>query len=204
MGKDRKGNNLGRYTDGSAFCFSCGYTERRTLYRQSAPRKKSIPDFHELSQESRDYLSRYLTAQEIETYFKGCKYGHVFHCLHPDGSVYWEARSVNPKRVMSGGSKPFLILGQGMPVVVVEDLISAIVVSRVTSAMPLFGSHLSNETMARLSKVATEVVIWLDPDKKAESLYFRNKLSSLVTTRCVFTTHDPKDEKDVKNAISVR
>ena len=27
LGKDRSGNNLARYSDGSCFCFSCGYFE---------------------------------------------------------------------------------------------------------------------------------------------------------------------------------
>lgn len=32
QGKDRQGNNLGVYSDGGAYCFSCGFTRRATHY----------------------------------------------------------------------------------------------------------------------------------------------------------------------------
>jgi hypothetical protein len=79
-------------------------------------------------------------------------------------------------------------------VVVVEDYISAICVSRVCDCYPLFGSHVSPKLTTMLSKKYDHLVIWLDRDKAKESLrqaaryrpYFKS-------VRSIMTDLDPKE-----------
>jgi hypothetical protein len=78
--------------------------------------------------------------------------------------------------------------------VLVEDIISAIKVSKVKGAIPLFGSSISGKHFLRLKKVVDRVWIWLDPDMRSKSLKMANlgKLLGL-DTHVIFSDHDPKE-----------
>lgn len=95
---------------------------------------------------------------------------------------------------MSHGTKPFLVLGKGDSLVVVEDVVSAIKVSRVARAIPLFGSHLPTEWMVKIIKERPKrVFIWLDNDKWTESMKFTAKMNTLAPIcKSVRTEEDPK------------
>lgn len=84
------------------------------------------------------------------------------------------------------------------PIVLVEDIVSAIKVSRHGLAMPLFGSHLNMARLVRLKKYFTDtIVIWLDADKYPESIAAAKRAELLgLKTHVVYTDLDPKDLSD--------
>lgn len=219
-GEDRSGNNLGRYDDGHAWCFSCGYVEPAT--HLPTPKKENFEDtisppkdmVKEIPEPNLSWLRQYLTDEEIETYFyySPSLKRHIYMKIFDDGSKYWEARSVvatdkvgeykyiAPK-TKSVGRKPSTILGMSAAkgkLVVVEDIISAIKISRHTAALPLFGSYFSPEAMVRISKLSfiSEVIIWLDYNKYAEAIKFASKMSILKPTTVICTQKDPKAIND--------
>lgn len=78
-------------------------------------------------------------------------------------------------------------------VVVVEDIVSAIVVSRVQSAVPVFGSNIPLEHARTLSERFWDLSIWLDPDMKRSSLKQALKLEPFFrSVKCIFSDKDPK------------
>ena len=209
-GNDKSGDNLHRYPNGSAFCFSCRYMEKPTSWKPLEP-KAVVPPPDDLTnlfpKENQDWLSQYLKPHEIGDFFR---YSPSLsrHVYRTEG--YWEARSVNPSvkpKVLSHGSKPFILHGEGDPIVVVEDVVSAIKVSRVCTALPLFGSNFPGNWMVRLAKLhPAHVVIWLDNDKIFESREYSAKLRQLIPKCYSLNTHkDPKcyDEEDIKRLVGV-
>lgn len=78
-------------------------------------------------------------------------------------------------------------------IVVVEDFVSAIKVSNHLHCMPLFGSHLSTQKMAALSKLYDNLFIWLDQDKFGKALELSQQ-AALIFKRVhpVRTAEDPK------------
>lgn len=205
LGKDEAGNNLARYTNGSAFCFSCHHIERAKGWRPKVTVESTAPPndlTNQFPEENLTWLRKYLKDVEIMDHFKYSPSlrRHVFQ--HED---YWEARSVNPNagaKTLSHGQKPFILFGEGDVIVIVEDVVSAIKVSRVTTALPLFGSHLPPDWMVRLVKLKPErIVLWLDANKLLESRGFArriNNLSNNIATS-IYTEEDPKvyDDEDI-------
>jgi hypothetical protein len=79
----------------------------------------------------------------------------------------------------------------------VEDIISAIKLSKITMAMPLYGSHIGVERFKRLYslyKDQVEVCIYLDFDKAKDAINEtkRGKLCGLKT-RTIIHKLDPKE-----------
>ena len=79
----------------------------------------------------------------------------------------------------------------------VEDVASAIKLSRYIPAMPLFGSHISTQRLNRLRLSFKRVVVWLDRDK-AKNAYKGVQMASQMgfDTQVVVTELDPKDLSD--------
>lgn len=79
----------------------------------------------------------------------------------------------------------------------VEDVASAIKLSRYIPAMPLFGSHISTQRLNRLRLHFKRVVVWLDRDK-AKNAYKGALMASQMgfDTQVVVTELDPKDLSD--------
>jgi hypothetical protein len=125
----------------------------------------------------------------------------------------WQGRNFNKTRVNSEGRtvKVPRWYSQGdmkkiyhiMPfadeyerIVVVEDIVSAIKVSRHAPCMPLFGSQVGLERFVRLSKLCGRVSLWLDYDKRTEALLESRR--SLVPCDVIITELDPKEYDDEK------
>lgn len=87
--------------------------------------------------------------------------------------------------------------GEG-PIVVVEDILSSVKVSRYVKSVALLGTTINNEKIVELRKVTKDVILMLDGDacaialkyKKKYSFYFRNFLVILLSKE------DPKDIKE--------
>lgn len=106
-----------------------------------------------------------------------------------------EARAFDGRKpkTISHGQKTLLVMGEGTPVVLVEDILSAIRVGRVTSAVSLFGSHIPKDWIPLLTRLSREYILWLDEDKYAESLKQARMLRTLgLNATVVRTPEDPK------------
>ena len=85
--------------------------------------------------------------------------------------------------------------------VLVEDIISAIKVSRTADAIALLGSHPTPEVINWIANRYKNIYIWLDNDKP-EVIKQQNKLSSLLKVlvsgrvEIILTKKDPKDHSD--------
>ena len=79
------------------------------------------------------------------------------------------------------------------PIVLVEDYISAIKVSRWCPAICLFGSHISKELILTLLPGKPSIRVWLDKDKAREAArYTQMILQYLPDCATIITEQDPK------------
>lgn len=77
-------------------------------------------------------------------------------------------------------------------IILVEDIVSAIKVGRIYHAAPLFGSVVHPEFVQRLRKIYDNLGIWLDFDKKKESIKAAIRYSTSMNTFVISTACDPK------------
>lgn len=90
--------------------------------------------------------------------------------------------------------------------VLVEDIVSAIKVSRFAYCMPLFGCVVGLERLLRLSKLTGVITLWLDPDKRKEALKWANKASLFnITGKVIFSDKDPKEHtnEEIRNFLTI-
>lgn len=89
------------------------------------------------------------------------------------------------------------IYGRSPTVIVVEDYISALKVSRLYPCIPLLGSSMPDDAILRLSKGYRSVFYWLDADKCTSALKMAQKAALLgMETRTIYTEEDPKEYTD--------
>lgn len=220
-------DNLGRYADGSAWCFGCGYIERRDR----------IPLFHvekddELVQLDDDlcldfpgHVVEWLAGYGIsvpEALKHGWKYSPhrdqlVYIFRDEAGRVqatqarnFWKGAKVKYFTQGSieslvpvfrcGRSSSSLDEGETRRLVVVEDVVSAAKIARQASAMPLLGSTLSNTKLARLAALKPlQMVFWLDYDKWTSAVKMADRAKLLgMNTKVVQTEKDPKEYSDAE------
>lgn len=224
-GRDRSGNNLGMYDDGSGHCWSCGYYVHATIggrinALRGQPGKTLVTDKERsdtvLPEDSdiyipavaRVWLGKYgitendiiinkLLWSEYKKYLIFPYFDNHTNLVGWQGRYFGETKK-HPKWVGHGDLiKLYHILPsrpQHDTIVLVEDIVSAIQVSKVQSCMPLFGSHIAPERAIRLSKMCSNVVIWLDPDKRRDSLRFKSRCETYgLRAKVVFTDKDPKE-----------
>lgn len=156
---------------------------------------------------NRKWLLQYLNNEEIDKYFMydlGAE-RHIAPVYQNNKLVYWESRSVtggSPKAI-SYGQKPYEILpsrnGECDVLVIVEDYVSAIKVSRFYNTLPLFGSYLPLDKLNNLvnNPKSEWILIWLDHDMFGTSLNMARKLANLGKSCGIINT--PKDPKSNTN-----
>lgn len=79
-------------------------------------------------------------------------------------------------------------------IVLVEDIVSAIKVGRHVPCLPVFGSTIGLSRFRTLYNRFKRAKVWLDPDKRKQSLkeaYIGQQLGMDVSV--VFSQHDPKE-----------
>jgi len=227
-GKDRHGNNLAIYSDNSMYCFSCGYfmlplskQRFKNLSRQELPRILLPPDIMETLPERiiRTYLQQYgITNEDIKTHhimWSNYYQRIYFPIFSSEGLIAYVGRycgedSSNPKWYTQGNLKNIIhIIGQSWPttLVLTEDIISAIRVTHTNvKAMPIFGSYVSNLTWLRLKLIPNidKIILWLDRDKKKESLIYAQQGRQLnLPVTIINTKEDPKalEEEEIKKLL---
>lgn len=209
IGRDTSRDNMAVYKDGSTWCFSCGYRESANVIALPEPKTDINLPFlvDDLPTENQAYLERYLTPEEIKTFkfkYAPAMGRHVYY-VQDGNKIFYEARSVikgKPKSLQFG-EKPYHLLGNPADgsdtIVLVEDILSAIVVGRYFSALPLFGSHLPPDWVSNLIKPGfpRRIVVWLDSDKTKEAIDIARSISMFKECLIIQTPQDPKDSGDV-------
>jgi hypothetical protein len=201
-------DNLAEYDD-HFWCFGCRFHKlkddigsiRARLAQNDTPVKPGI-DIQvsdHIPKEGLQWLFSYgILPNEIETY--GIKWNEDQKLLVLSKTdTYWQARTFGMHKVkyMSSGNKPLTYYGTGDKVVCVEDVLSAIKISRLSPdfcALPLLGSSISEEFIQRLSGRFKSVVIWLDYDKAKDAISIKRMLVSRgFNASVVISKLDPKE-----------
>lgn len=214
IGKDRSGDNLARYEDYSAFCFSCGYTEkaRRSLRAPSPSKTPSNTIVDTLPLEAHMFLDRY-NLSESEKKFFGWSVNNQRMAFKGNGFV--ELRDVTgqkqSKTLFFGDKHPYLFKcaeSTKPNLIVVEDIISAIKVARVCDSLCLFGSFWPDSSLLETFRAGySRVVLWMDYDKRVEALKQARKASTIgMLPKTIFTFEDPKfySTEEIKAHINSR
>ena len=209
-------NNLGRYSDGGAFCFGCHYVERATHFVPKSSVKKEYEKApilsHDFSPECVSWIMQYGLSLE-ELLRRGCGWNDQRKQLvftFPD-SECWQARN------FGGGRTKYFTQGDVNELIpiyasghddgrlaVVEDCISAIKLSRQIDCMPVLGSHISGGKLASLARRYHSLIIWLDSDKYKEAINAGERARLLgINVKVVYTDEDPKciNDVDIKTAL---
>ena len=210
-------DNLARYEDGSGWCFGCRYYEPpqglqrlRNFVGSTQLKTKwenlSLPidASYRLKEEHLAWLNKYdLTRSEIIKYrmMSSEQQGLILPIFNSkEELLFYVNRPMREGAPESkdNGLKPFVVFKSKEPtsdtIVCVEDYISAVKVSRVVPAQPLFGSFLSVGNITKLRKKYKHLLIWLDRDKAKESIRQATRCRSFFTSvRSVITDLDPKE-----------
>jgi hypothetical protein len=214
-GNDRTGNNLARYADGGAYCFSCGYTilpnglvtlgkeTQEDNHAISLPRgvtqvlpERALAWLHKYSLTDHDIkLNNILWSEDSQRI--------IFPIIISNTLEGWIGRAVDPNiipKVYTRGKlhESTYIIGNlaSRTIILVEDIISAIKVAGTYeyAVSPLFGSHISTRRMLILRRYFDRIIIWLDKDKEKESVKFTKKAQEFgISCRSVITDNDPKE-----------
>jgi len=211
-GRDTKRNNLAEYSDGW-HCFGCGYRKPKRSIEHHLKRfnefsvdrvANGITCENKLLPDHLKWLLGYnLTLDEIGKFkyaYKRVVNGTETDCnllVFIDTGNYWLGRNFNNDgvRYLSSGEKSCLTYGNNQDVIVfVEDVISAIKVGRVASAIPMLGAKIPTEWLAKC-KGYDRVIIWGDRDKAVENVRQSRKCSEIlgVQVENVITDLDPKE-----------
>lgn len=185
--KCKSKDNLGRWSDGHAFCFGCNYyepAERKLNANDStngmgviqSPGRKEAVWSSTIGPEALKWLRRYgITDQEIQDYdfmYDGSGHWLILPLQRPAGSGtyqrrYFGSREGIPKYITTGPKAHNQLYGDNHGdgcAVMVEGIVDAIKVGRVAAAYPILGSDPSQEVIKRLLWRFKKVVVWLDPD----------------------------------------
>lgn len=216
-------DNLGRWDDGSAYCFGCHYVERRT----GVPNFVSTVDgdsveggtIHQLPTDVGtsfpegvvSWLSSFgISVEEVlsigavwSSYWEQ----FIIPYYRQDGSLgCYQARNFNKERAAKAkyynvGSKEDVlpIWGEKAKLLVItEDALSSLKIARQRAAMPALGTSLSVPKITALRRLGVEqVVVWLDRDKWREARELADKFKWInIGATTVLSDEDPKRYTD--------
>lgn len=206
-GNDKRGNNLAEYSS-NFYCWSCGYYKDKNNLARFRPINNvrvcnGITLENKLDRDHLKWLLGYnLTLEE-------CKQFHSSHERVVNGrksscnllvlaclNDYWIGRNFNDGvKYVSSGNKPYLKYGINPDVLVfVEDVVSAVKVGRVATAVPMLGANILPNWWDNV-KEYKRVVIFGDRDKAKENVIASRKASEILGRKVevVITEKDPKE-----------
>lgn len=229
LGNDRSMDNLAVYSDGHEYCFRCGYMAGRRTLGTASPRVAATIALPadvttQLPVEARTWLGQYslgrLDLQQNHVMWSDKWSRIIFPYFNESGLLAWQGRYIpcGMNKVEVNGKAPAKWFSQGKiheiihPIkvvkreaILVEDIVSAIKVSKFCGAIPIFGSSISQQHMLRLKILVDRVWYWLDPDMRTKSVKLAN-LSRLLglEANVIFSDKDPKEHtnEEIKNYIS--
>lgn len=215
-------DNLATYDDGSHWCWGCHYYQppdgvsSHKRYIEGS-KKDDEPTGHlpqyalphdcctEYPPEAVKWLNSYgIPVEEAirnNIVWSRSSQQLIFKFIDPStGTILlWQGRNFlpNTKRKYFTSGYPEEVIagyGDGKPgVVVVEDCLSAIKISRQFASMPLFGSSISNKRLTRLRHLYQRIWFWLDSDKFREAQVLARRAAMLgMEAKVIFTELDPK------------
>jgi len=212
-------DNLGRYSDGSAFCFGCHHYESANISpfvgerdgQTEGSNDESAVEFpadadSTLDERATNWLSSYgLLGREV--IHAGLKWSPGWEQLliplyDKDGHLCCiQAKNFNPKRASKAkyyniGDKSLsdTRYGTGTTLVFTEDVLSAIKVGRVATGMPLLGTSIGRSRLAALRPLYERLIVWLDDDKWKEACEIAEAAKFLGwNASTIFTPKDPKE-----------
>jgi len=219
QGKDKSGDNLGVYSDGHTYCYSCGIGSGSSIQgklNKTIKEQTVIPDLPSdiglwLAPEAMDWLHQYFP--DVKD-FPLCYWSEeerklIFPIMDSQRKnlLAWQYRyfgfnEKHPKWVGYGINENLIHIIDHRnsntslsSVTLVEDLISATKVGSVAATLCLFGSNISLKRLAMLKTLGyTEVVIWLDWDKRDYAIKAAGLAQSIgLTARVIHTQLDPKE-----------
>lgn len=219
-------DNLATYSDGHEWCFGCKYYKppHNTLAHRAAaytPKMAIDKDIYPLPKDSVSFIShkgltwikKYgITDSEIKhnnLLWSEEKQQLIFPIYGGEGEIIaWQARNFDEtlarrRKYFSQGKLDDILhilkakSSLSETVVVTEDLISAIKVSRYCTAMPLFGAYASDSRLNRLRRLYSKLVVWLDYDKLIEARRAVSRASRIgFNASAIHTELDPKELSD--------
>lgn len=224
-GYDQTGDNLAIYSDEHRHCYRCGYhipakvtietvVSSTQSFENVRPTSKTCDNLpsditSDLSLVAKRWLLKYgLTFEEAKKFWwSDSKQFLIFPACDVEGNLlFWQARDFNDKaksKYFSTGNiqDSLYILGKNEPLILVEDIISAIKISRHYKSMALFGSSISNLNLTRIRDYilseSKELGIWLDPDKIKDAVKISNRAKTLgINSFFIISKQDPKDYQD--------
>ena len=235
LGKDTKGDNLATYSDGHSYCFGCGYTlnssaSKLSNYVNNIPQPAPVAHkvflpidcVFEYPSEVMNWVGQYhlshRTLLQHRVMWSPSKERLIFPVIGGENNfLAYAGRNFNlsdgkPKWVAYGDLKnTYHFIGEDRGTLVLcEDIVSAIKLSRVAQAMPLFGSHIGIDRWKRLSKIISrgvQCIIWLDPDMRLKSVGESCLGTSLgLNVRTIMSDKDPKEHtyEEINNILGLK
>lgn len=221
-GADTKGNNLARYSDGSAWCYAGhGMVERADRIpvideKYLEKKEDGIILDADLCSDFPAHVVDWLSKYEItvpEAISHGWKYGPyrdqlVFIFKDQYGNISCtQARNFSSaskrKYFNQGDANSTLPIFQCSTdrtkgIAITEDVVSAAKVGRQHDACPCLGSHFSKHKLNALRLLGYEhLIMWLDEDKLKEAMKIADQAKWLgFTTQVIHTPLDPKEYDD--------
>jgi len=227
LGKDRSEDNLAVYSDGHKFCFSCGYgvylngiDHLKSKLNPEASQLKEELIYLPVDCDV-NYPKRVLSWLNLYKIGENDLYKHnvmwsesmqrlifpVYNTKKDRALTAWQGRAFHlspaqlaraPKWFGRGNLKQTLnIIGSGSTLVIVEDILSAIKITKAGSkALPIYGSFIGRDRFKEILRYldgTKKVYVWLDKDKWKESVR-EARMARLCGLDCgvINTDLDPK------------
>jgi len=215
-------DNLAEYAN-NFYCFGCGFTEQKkdllSLRKRLDASKEvrvcnGITLQKELPLEAKKWLLGYsLTLDEMQQ-FNYSKERVINNETRPCNLLvlintddYWLARNLDGgTRYLSSGIKPYTEYGHSDDTLVfVEDVISAVKVGRVATAVPMLGAAVLRDWWKHTTPYK-RVILWGDRDKASQNITLAKRASELIGKRVevIVTEKDPKEysTSDINNYLT--
>lgn len=222
-------DNLAVYDDGHKWCFGCRLyipptntpineivnrlEGNKEKYNNNSP---ELPiDFSVgLPKEPMLWLKKYgITLQEVLDNHIGWSNREsmmIFPYFSEGEVIFWQGRyfpARKPKVYSCGYPHKSLLIHKTKEkskyVVLVEDPVSAVKVSRYVDSMPLFGCNCPQNTLIRLHRYYEGIYIWLDFDKLGEAMKLKNKCTALFkNVKIISTQEDPKECDNIMEILT--
>lgn len=216
LGKDTSHDNLVSYSDGHEYCYACGYyipSSKITGFirkdvQPDDPKEIRLPhDIVSLAnapKEAKIWLDQYDIDNNIiirsNLFWSESRQRLIFPYFINGNLIAWQGRwfgKTSAAKWYTDGKidQHLYVIGPNKgTIVLTEDTVSAMKLSKYIAASPVFGSVISAHRFKSLKQICDGVIIWLDPDKRKEALKFE-KIATLFGLNCkvVISEKDPKE-----------
>ena len=200
-------DNLAEYDD-HLFCFGCKYWKSKNTIDGVRRRLQHLDEVTndtidlklsvDIPIEPMQWLLQYgITTKDCETYnVTWCESKKLLVlCNTPQ---YYQGRNFSDgPKYWSKGEKPLLFYGHSDTIVIVEDIISAIKVSKSNNSYtgcPLLGSSMPLKLTETILERFKKVWVWLDRDKAIDAVKMaRNLKQKGIDSDVIITEKDPKE-----------